>query len=181
MLGCLVSKETRTTRSSIAVRAQTVSLKIIERRKKSQEEVMLAASLSLVRCRFRFGVAILQSKRRRRRSKRSMDSSRDDLLGEGGPLVLTTRGKWLVAGFAYGGIVRAPLLPDQFDHSTSTERGSSDGLVSCSSLPSDEWFCPILESEGDSDEEEDSDDNEDSEEDSDGDSDDNEDSPEGDY
>ena len=80
--------------------------------------------------------------------------SRDDLLGEGGPMVLAIQGKWLVAGFAYGGIVRAPLLPDEYDYSSSgSQRGSSDGLVSCSSLPSDEWFCPVLEADGDDEDE----------------------------
>ena len=78
--------------------------------------------------------------------------SKDDGLGEGGPVSLAMHGKWLVAGFSNGSVVRAPYLPAQF-HSVENGAGSG-GLVSCSRLQSDEWSCPVLESNNIEDEEE---------------------------
>ena len=70
---------------------------------------------------------------------------KEDELGEGGPVCLAISGKWLVAGFSNGSIVRASYL-EEFE-SDGIENGSSNALVSCSCLPSDEWFCPVLESD----------------------------------
>eukprot|EP00978_Attheya_sp_CCMP212_P003319 scaffold6841_cov58-Attheya_sp.AAC.2 len=56
---------------------------------------------------------------------------REDGFGEGGPIVLAIRGKWLVAGFSNGTI--------------GDDSVSANHLASSSHLPSDEWFHPILE------------------------------------
>lgn len=50
-------------------------------------------------------------------------------------------------------IPRAPHLPEEFEDSQST--GGTNGLVSCSRLPSDKWRIPMLESHEDEEEEED--------------------------
>jgi hypothetical protein len=69
-------------------------------------------------------------------------------LGEGGPIALATRGRWVVAGFSNGSIVRASLLPDQYTPSGKSQRSeptSSNTLASCCYLPTDEWRIPELE------------------------------------
>ena len=68
----------------------------------------------------------------------------NDGQGNGGPVAYAMYGKWLVAGYLNGSIVRAPLLPDEFNVPPETI-GGTNGVVSCSRLPSDEWFCPVLE------------------------------------
>ena len=69
--------------------------------------------------------------------------SEDCPLGEGGPVSLAIRGKWLVAGFSNGTIARAPFLPASFHHTASISR-HANCQASYSSLPSDEWNAPFL-------------------------------------
>lgn len=72
----------------------------------------------------------------------------------GPAFVMAVRGKWLVAGFAYGGIVgllffRMSMTILALERNVALQMAV---CVSCSSLPSDEWFCPVLEADGDDDE-----------------------------
>ena len=83
-------------------------------------------------------------------------TDRDDGQGNGGPVAHAMYGKWLVAGYLNGSIVRAPLLPDEFDVPPK-KIGGTNGVVSCSRLPSDEWFCPVLQAHVDSDDDDDDD------------------------
>ena len=98
-------------------------------------------------------------------------TDRDDGQGNGGPVAHAMYGKWLVAGYLNGSIVRAPLLPDEFDVPPE-KMGGTNGVVSCSRLPSDEWFCPVLQAHVDSgDDDDDDDDDVDSDDDDDDDDD----------
>jgi hypothetical protein len=83
-----------------------------------------------------------------------------DGLGEGGPTILSMRGKYVVAGFSNGAIARMQL-PEEFNE--SSECSLSANHLSCSSyLPSDEWHYPTLEcDDSDCDETEESADDED--------------------
>jgi hypothetical protein len=65
-----------------------------------------------------------------------------DGFGEGGPIVLAIRGKWLVGGFSNGSIARAPHLPQHFQHDDKSV--SANHITSTSNLPSDEWHTPHL-------------------------------------
>jgi len=66
-----------------------------------------------------------------------------DGLGRGGPIVLATKGKFLIAGYTNGTITRAPHLPSDFESNDMTI--GANELASCSYLPSDEWHTPYLE------------------------------------
>ena len=82
----------------------------------------------------------------------------DDGYGEGGPVTLAINGKWLIAGFSNGTISRAPFLPSESflqNRNTTTSTKEANHLACCSSLPSDEWHLPILESNRDDDDESD--------------------------
>ena len=67
----------------------------------------------------------------------------DDSYGEGGPMAIAFRGRWIVAGFSNGTLVKA-LLPEKFAEKESLFGISSNHLTSCSCLPSDEWHQPKL-------------------------------------
>jgi hypothetical protein len=71
---------------------------------------------------------------------------KDACSGEGGPIMLALRGRWLVAGFSNGPIARM-LLPDDFEENRHSL--SSNHLSCVSYLPSDEWHTLVLESEED--------------------------------
>jgi len=71
----------------------------------------------------------------------------EELLGAGGPVSLAIRGRYVVAGFTNGSIVRSSLLPKHFDSSNKvkpSECASSNNLASCSSLSTCEWRVPQL-------------------------------------
>jgi hypothetical protein len=72
------------------------------------------------------------------------DDEEDECSGEGGPIMLAIRGRWLVAGFSTGSIARI-LLPKEFEESHCSV--NSNHLSCVSYLPSDEWHTPVLESE----------------------------------
>ena len=67
-----------------------------------------------------------------------------DGLGKGGPVQLALQGRHFVAGFANGTLAKF-LLPEEFDKEDSSNKSSANHLSSFSSLPSDEWYAPILE------------------------------------
>ncbi len=79
---------------------------------------------------------------------------RDDSFGEGGPMAIAFRGRWIVAGFSNGTLVKA-LLPEKFADKESSFDISSNHLTSCSHLPSDEWHQPELECTKDDEDDED--------------------------
>lgn len=82
-----------------------------------------------------------------RDDEESKDEDHEDLLGAGGPVSLAIRGRYVVAGFTNGSIVRSSLLPKHFDSSHEakySERASSNNLTSCSSLSTCEWRVPQL-------------------------------------
>jgi hypothetical protein len=87
---------------------------------------------------------------------------RDDRFGEGGPMVIAFRGRWIVAGFSNGTLVKA-LLPEKFADKESSFDISSNHLTSCSLFPSDEWHQPQLECTKDDEDNEDDEDDEDDE------------------
>jgi len=70
-----------------------------------------------------------------------------DGLGNGGPLTLALRGRHLVAGFANGTLTRYKL-PVTFENKGKPSLSSNVG-ASASSLPSDEWHVPHLDSNAD--------------------------------
>lgn len=69
---------------------------------------------------------------------------RDDSFGEGGPVAIAFRGRYIVAGFSNGTLAKA-LLPEKFAEEESSFDVSSNHKSSCSHLPSDEWHHPKLE------------------------------------
>jgi len=70
----------------------------------------------------------------------------EDGFGEGGPIALAMRGRYIVGGFSNGSLARF-FLPDAFAE-TKLSLCAND-RSSCGSLPSDEWHIPILECEDD--------------------------------
>lgn len=66
-----------------------------------------------------------------------------DGLGEGGPITVAVRGKWLVAGFSNGTISKT-LLPEEFGE-VDADCVSANHRVSCCSLSPCEWQIPALE------------------------------------
>jgi hypothetical protein len=83
----------------------------------------------------------------------SDSSSENDGFGQGGPVMIALRGKWLVTGFSNGTISRT-VLPDTFE-SDIPDCVSSKHQVCCSFLPSDEWSRPFLDFDEDGLEDED--------------------------
>mmetsp|Transcript_14353 Transcript_14353/g.26944 ORF Transcript_14353/g.26944 Transcript_14353/m.26944 type:complete len:718 (-) Transcript_14353:1861-4014(-) len=71
--------------------------------------------------------------------------SKPDDFGDGGVIALAIRGKWLVAGFSNGTLSRVEL-PKDFEIGMETDL-SCNHQASCSSLPSDMWYAPILDFE----------------------------------
>ena len=71
------------------------------------------------------------------------DDDDDDCFGEGGPVALAIRGRWIVAGFSNGSISKA-LLHEQFAKLESSIDVSSNHLASCSYLCSSEHLPELV-------------------------------------
>lgn len=89
----------------------------------------------------------------RPRKRKSEDEDGGDLFFFGmqdstesysGPVVAALRGNYVVVGYKNGNIASAQITSDNFK--TNKESISSNHLTCCSSLPSDEWICPMLKS-----------------------------------
>ena len=68
----------------------------------------------------------------------------DSMVSYSGPVIAALRGNHIVVGYKNGNIARAQIISDSFK--VEKESISSNHLACCSSLPSDEWFCPMLKS-----------------------------------
>jgi hypothetical protein len=89
----------------------------------------------------RFGGNKPNRKRKKAEWMAFADEDRSDGLGNGGPVSLAMRGRFLISGYSNGRIVRAPLLPSEFE---LEDDGVSANHDSCTSdIPSD-WHSPIL-------------------------------------
>jgi hypothetical protein len=69
---------------------------------------------------------------------------KSDRLGDGGPIALAMRGRWIVGGFSNGTLARFQL-PDEFDKGLEDIGVSCNDKASCSHLTSDVWFTPMLD------------------------------------
>jgi len=78
------------------------------------------------------------------------DQEEENSFGEGGPIAMAIRDRFVVAGFTNGSIARSSLLPKQFESYSKSARSehttrSSNTLSSCCSLSTCEWRVPQLE------------------------------------